>query len=151
MDKGFGVQRYIQPASPVFEHGDYVLAENPIGLIALLPGSGLDLKMAPLLEGERCVDESRFDLGGPKIDQLAMVRLAQKKIVEQLRLVFSNQTEGSFEFIDSRISDDQIKIVRFYKITAGDRDRDLGSYWHIRSLQAGGQIVLIDLFIAQPS
>ena len=151
MDKGFGVECYIQPASPVFEHCDDVLTENPIGLIVLLPSPRLDFKLTALLKTEGCVYESRFDLGGPKIDQFAMVRLTQKRIVEQLRVVFANEVEGRLEFIDARIGDDQIKIVRFCKITAGDRDRNLGSHWHICGLQAGGQIVLIDLFISQPS
>jgi hypothetical protein len=31
----------------------------------------------------------------------------QKKMVEQLRVVFANEAEGRLEFIDTRIGDDQ--------------------------------------------
>src|SRR5258708_1485361 len=128
MDEGFGIERQIEPASPVFEHGQEVLPEGPIALIALLPVPRLNFKLTPLLMSKGCVNKSRFDLGWPKVDQLSVVRPAQKKIVEQLRLVFPNYAEGRLEFINTRVGDYQIKRICFPKIAASDCDRDFRSY-----------------------
>jgi len=57
MDERFGVERQVQPASPVFEHGKEVLPEDLIGLIAFLPIPRLDFKLAPLSMGKRCIDK----------------------------------------------------------------------------------------------
>src|SRR6266478_2208103 len=67
----------------------------------------------------------------------------QKKIIDQLRLVFANQAERRLEFINPCIGDDQIKKICLGKITASDLDRDFSSYWQTCGSEAGRQIILI--------
>src|SRR5260370_23087876 len=80
-----------------------------------------------------------------------MVGPTQKKIIEQLRLVFANQAERRLEFINPCIGDYQIKKICLGKITASDRDRDFSSYWQTCGSEAGRQIILIDQFVAEPT
>ena len=80
-----------------------------------------------------------------------MVGSTQKKVIEQLRLVFANQAEHRLEFINPSISDYQIKRICLGKITASDRDRDFGSYWQTCGSEPSRQIILIDQFVAEPA
>ena len=68
MNQRFSIERQIQPAAPVLEYCDEVFPEDLIGLIVFLPVPRLDFKLAPLVVGKCCVDKSRFDLRGPKVD-----------------------------------------------------------------------------------
>jgi len=149
MDQRFSIERHVQPTSPVLEHGNEVFPEDLVGLIVLRPAPRLNFKLASLLMRKRCVDKSRFNLCGPKINEFAVVGSAQKKIVKQLRLVFANQAERCLEFINARVGDYQIKGIGFGKIAAGNRDGDFRLHWQTCSAEAGCQIILIDQFVAQ--